>query len=50
VDDITIGSTGEKMEKIMINFEKDVRAVLKVLREDKECGPKCGPQKRPICL
>ncbi len=45
-DDIIIGSTGEKMEKIMINYEKDVRALLKVLRNvDQNVDPK-----RPICL
>ncbi len=34
VDDIIIGSTGENMEEIMKNHEKDVRAVLRVLREE----------------
>ncbi len=33
VDHIIIGSTGAFMEEIMANHEKDVRAVLKVLRE-----------------
>jgi hypothetical protein len=34
VDDIIIGSSGENMEEIMANHEKDVRAVLRVLREE----------------
>jgi hypothetical protein len=34
VDDIIIGSTGENMEDIMKNHERDVRAVLRVLREE----------------
>ncbi len=34
VDDIIIGSAGENMEEIMINHKKDVRAVLRVLREE----------------
>ncbi len=34
VDDIIIGSTGENMEEIMANHEKDVRAVLRLLREE----------------
>ncbi len=34
VDDMIIGSTGENMEEIMANHEKDVRAVLRVLREE----------------
>ncbi len=33
-DDIIIGSTRENMEEIMANHEKDVRAVLRVLREE----------------
>ncbi len=34
VDVIIIGSTGENMDKIMANHEKDVRAVVRVLREE----------------
>jgi hypothetical protein len=34
MDDISIGSTGENMEEIMAKHDKDVRAVLKVLREE----------------
>jgi hypothetical protein len=35
VDDIIIGSTGANMEEIVANHEKDVKAVLDVLREHK---------------
>ena len=35
VDDIIIGSTGANMDEIVANHEKDVRAVLDVLREHK---------------
>ncbi len=34
MDDIIIGSTGENMEDIMKNHERDVRAVLNVLWEE----------------
>ncbi len=34
VDDIIIGSTGENMDGIMANHEKNVRAVLNVLRSE----------------
>ncbi len=34
VDDIIIGSTGENMEEIIANHEKDVRTVMRELREE----------------
>jgi hypothetical protein len=34
VDDIIIGSIGENMEEIMANHVNDLRAVLRVLREE----------------